>query len=107
MYVSASPSTSLALTVKVFAAPLSVVIAWVAADTVGASFSGVIVMFTVCVTEAPLGSFTVTTKLSVPLALSVVGGENIHGRRLIRFVVEREGSDKKRVVESSFFGPVQ
>ena len=43
----------------------------------------------------------------LPVALSVAGGSDVHGRRLIRFVVEREDGAEKRVIESSFFGPVQ
>ena len=43
----------------------------------------------------------------LPVALNVVADGQVSGRRALRFVVEREGGGEKRVVESSFFGPVQ
>ncbi len=43
----------------------------------------------------------------LPVALNVVADGEVSGRRALRFVVEREGGGEKRVVESSFFGPVQ
>ena len=43
----------------------------------------------------------------LPVALNVVADGEVSGRRALRFVVEREDGGEKRVVDSSFFGPVQ
>jgi polyferredoxin len=43
----------------------------------------------------------------LPVTLSVAAGEGTGGRREIRFVVESEDGRDRRVIESSFFGPVQ
>ena len=40
-------------------------------------------------------------------ALSVAADAGVSGRRELKFVVEREDGHEKRIIESSFFGPVQ
>ena len=43
----------------------------------------------------------------VPVVVSVVAGAGTSGRHDLRFIVESEDGSERRVIESSFFGPIQ
>ena len=43
--------------------------------------------------------------LSVPLV--VTGPRSVKGRHAVRFIVESEGGESSKVIESSYFGPIQ
>ncbi|MCG8277065.1 4Fe-4S dicluster domain-containing protein [Stenotrophomonas sp. NLF4-10] len=43
----------------------------------------------------------------LPVVVSVTATEEVQGRRVLHFVVESEDGREKRVIENSFFGPVQ
>jgi polyferredoxin len=43
----------------------------------------------------------------LPVTLTVAADQAIAGRRELRFVVESEDGRERRIIDSSFFGPVQ
>ncbi|OMP77580.1 hypothetical protein BW716_19055 [[Flexibacter] sp. ATCC 35208] len=65
LYVSASPSASVPMTLPLYGVSSGVVTIWLKA--VGASFTGVTVMLIVIITVPPLPSLISIVKLSAPM----------------------------------------